>query len=251
MAVPGERYESRRLTRTANGYEAERVFLVAATDGITALADATLPSLGDAYPNVPSITVTNLQARPRDKDNFEVAVTYTDLPNIAWKYAPADDVATEVIEQWSFGTRSQTRITDLLDNGIGMRAEGVDVLVPQVTLRLTTWRDWDSWDASIVLSLVGKVNSTTFKGGASGKWLCLGAQIARDTNDLWRVEWEFAYSADGWQYEWWTTEEQTGTWVDGTWTQSDDGTELAEVPIGAVHTSTIYDEIDFNNYVWP
>ncbi|MEL6396590.1 MAG: hypothetical protein AAFQ71_11400 [Planctomycetota bacterium] len=77
--------------------------------------------------------------------------------------------------------------------------EGVDVVVPRLTLAVSEWFAPASITQSFkrtIADLTGTVNNATFRGWAAGEVLFLGARINPIRDDLQQVDYEFAIEAN-------------------------------------------------------
>jgi hypothetical protein len=201
--------QSSRVRRTADGWEAIRVFMVDDATGtgnfLYDAATATgIPAYGAAHPTIAGIKVVEIDAAPVSTDSTAAVVTVSYRKPLPFQQPdPADDnetptrsIAATVVEEIANKDSTGTIVTV---------TDGVDVQVAQFSLQKpTTALVFERRELNIpktrASSYVGFLNSSTFDGFPAGTLLMTGiSAVTRDNGGSYDVRYEMLYRPDGWE----------------------------------------------------
>lgn len=198
--------EGSSVRLTADGYEADRVFLV---DGVTGPAHAMeylaltvpgLPQWGEPHPSIPDAFVNAIVPTSKGGGSFSIRVGY------APRKSSSDPAQTTIM----VGTTCQQETVYQDVNGVLLTVTGPDpddadvtktqagtmsVFRPQTTLQFRRTEEESPGDKSILYS--GKVNSTKWTvhpNSQPGQWLCMGiVGVSSDNGATYEVTYDFVF----------------------------------------------------------
>jgi hypothetical protein len=192
-------------------YTLSRTFIVTGLSGtasqrvMEALSVTGIPAFREAHPTISGLVVASRDVNVIDQENAQITCTYKSL---TIQLTPPSETSTPQI---TVGSSVQPKDINLDINGdlmvVEYTPEGeataieqtgtVSVMLPQTIYRYSRLEPSDPSSKSVTYT--GKVNSTSFKGGAAGTWLCTRIEgTSTDGGESFQVEYEFQYNQDGW-----------------------------------------------------
>ena len=200
-----EQAYSRNYIETNNGITGQRKYLTDWADK----DDASLPSLGDAFPDFANCLAVSKKVDPYGATTGGGG---TEKAMITFGYSTAQESTptSTTVETMEIGGEAITAPTGKYAFTTG----GKDVpeppaeLFPQVILVKS--KSFSSSQLDDILNLVGKLNDASFESKAAGLWLFLGASARHEkTNtgaDQWNYDYRFQFkevdTGKGWNYIW-------------------------------------------------
>lgn len=211
-----ELYESRKFTRTSNGKQVTRVYLVDGTNDCLTAADS-VPDYGDEYIDdggagqqiyVVSVGIV----RQESVDQCRATVVYESRQ----KGGGATGQVGQEVWDWSFMS-AQEKITNIKEeedrttynidnlggkhpgygtaiNKSGDKVEGATVYVKRSSLRVTKYYQPSAVDETwleMIDELSVTVNETSWQGYDAGEVLFLGATVREVNDEMTQIDYQF------------------------------------------------------------
>lgn len=194
------------ITEDADGFKLDRYALVYGVTGDAdqklknALADAGLPSIGDAHPEITSITLQSKRGTVIDASTVQVQLSYYFEAGTDTGESNADLSATT-------GTVSEERKTDIYSDPMGSSYSvgGItrrEYYTSQVEIPRTTFNfEWQVTDypRALIDYIAGKVNDDNWNGYAAETILCTSISASPNAADY-TVRATFAYEPETWRF---------------------------------------------------
>lgn len=203
--------ENTSISLDKDGYRVERIAIVEGVTGATnsekiynAINDVQLPNLGDAHPDIASITLNDIQGRVIDNQTVEVTLSYYSDHGAATGSANATVRA-------SSGTTEEETNTDIYSNRLHFytnfnTASGftfdsgvftAEVQQPRLVIDFEYTSTTFPYDE--IKQYMGKVNSIPWNGYPAKTILCTAIN-ANEEGDNYRVSFSFAHKKETWQF---------------------------------------------------
>jgi hypothetical protein len=217
MSVIKDLIADHTITRTADGFETERVYMVEVRGGLAetklynALTTAGVPQYNDPHPTLPDVRVTRIQARPatgHSPNTFRVVVTYT-IPEADDALSEAeDDLATSGKVTFNTSLASEKTWFDINGDFLTVRWRGGTIVtvykeaeVQRPQLEVAFRRVETSAPKSEILNYLGKVNSGPWSGFPAKTWLCTRIDADQEKAGKFEVDYGFSYRPETWRLE--------------------------------------------------
>ena len=208
--------KSSTITEDADGFRVERYALVYGLTGDAdqklknALADAGLPSIGDAHPEIASITLQSKRGTVIDANTVQVQLSYFFKSGIQTgsSNATSSANATTAFEETKFDKDGNQLVTQYVASGLTVARDSftAEVERPRITFdfeyRSATFPKTD------INSYLGKINSVAWNGYAIETILCTAVNVQENEADY-TVRFSFAYNPDTWVFNARTTYQPT------------------------------------------
>lgn len=215
MAVNFDKVSS-RVSKDATGLRIDRVAHVTGVTGdaderlINALADASMPDIGDAHPVATGIFLREITGRVIDPATVEVTLSYyyEQGAETGSSNATSSASATTTFEETKFDKDGNQLVTQYVASGVTVSRDSftAEVERPRITFefeyRSATFPKTD------INSYLGKINSATWNGYAVETILCTAVNVQQNESDY-TVRFSFAYNADTWAFNARTTYQPT------------------------------------------
>lgn len=211
------------VARTADGWEATRIFLVRGTDGdaasrpYLAAITAGVPQLGDPHPAIAGIQCVSVEARPQDDQATIFAVTCVyRVPSESETPGAADGAGVLTLGATTVSDPTYVDINGELiavtmrnpelvnqdgtpETVIGTVTTVVQAEVdrPQVTVRVVRTEDNPPFDR--LVRFVGKINRGRWSGFEAQTWLCRNIESEPVAGGRHKVTYEMVYDARTWR----------------------------------------------------
>jgi len=204
------------ITEDADGFKIDRYAIVYGVTGDAdqklknALADAGLPSIGDAHPEISTITLQSKRGTVIDTSTVQVQLSYfyksgTDTGS---SNATSSASATTTFEETRFDKDGNQLVTQYVASGLQVDRDTfiAEVERPRVTFEF----DYRSatFPQTEINTYLGKINSAIWNGYAIETVLCTAINVTQNESDY-TVRFSFAYNADTWAFQARTTYQPT------------------------------------------
>jgi len=206
------------LTRTVDGYQVERVYIVDDVQGTpetrlyNAMATSGVPQYGDPHPILPDVLVTNINARlvsSKTPNQVSVNVSYSipdseDTPADEGELASGVPVISAALtsEDTGFdinGEFLKVSFTTRFSGGGFTRTnryEQVSVQRPQ--MRVTLTRTEPEIPKTRIAEFLGTINSQPWSGFPEQTWLCSSIDVDQEKTGF-EVKYSFVYRPGTWK----------------------------------------------------
>jgi len=223
ISVELDKMQGHNVVQSENGWELTRMAIVKGVTGdgderlVNAIVSAEvrtagMPTIYDEHPAVPAAILRELRPRPIDSETVEVTLVYRSNGFVSFPKNAAQITVGASVQQVS--TNRDKNNADLSVSHTWTTAEkdkhGVSPTTSPDTQggEITVFKPQTTFDYAIrqnyapdafSLSYVGKVNSSTWKGGSAGTWLCTSINgRSSDNGSTYDVTYSFQYQAAGW-----------------------------------------------------
>lgn len=269
-----ERRITQILTRDSEGLSLERNFIVHHPFAEDILLSNTLPAHGEQHPTISYLRVSKVEVRPMSEANeCEARVTYTEDPldvtpnGETWEW----DIATSSQKITSVKNETlQSHYPDYENTGTaighdGEKAEGVSVLRPSMSLKVT--KKWDTFTRQhqrFLETTVACVNNAEWYGYTTGEVLYLGSNVAMQTTGVWLITYNFKierYVSEPQEIELYNgefvqiyPEPHDYVWFTHTKTRKSGGESIGDTTstmkngTRGIHIAKVYDYADFGGF---
>lgn len=204
------------ITEDADGFRVERYAIVSGVTGDAdqklknALADAGLPDIGDAHPEISAITLQSKRGTVIDASTVQVQLSYffKEGTETGSSNATSSANATTAIEATKFDKDGNQLVTQYIASGVTVSRDSftAEVERPRITFefeyRSATFPKTD------INSYLGKINSAIWNGYAVETILCTAVNVQQNESDY-TVRFSFAYNVDTWVFNARTTYQPT------------------------------------------
>ena len=207
MAAHIDILNSSNITLNRDGYRAQRVAMVSGVSGTAAevlynaINDAALPDIGDAHPDVSTITLQEVTCTPLGGGQYKVVMSYYKDAGSTTGTSTAQPRCTVAVavEETSLDIDGVSMQTAYRKSGavISQRFTA-EVERPRITFEFEYIAT--TWPTSALTTYAGKINSVAWNGYATGTILCTGINVSPE-GDNYSVVYSFAYRPEGWQYQ--------------------------------------------------
>ncbi len=215
MVVVKEQAYSQSYTETNNGIVGQRIYLTDWADR----DDASVPSLGDAFPGFTNCKCVSKNVSPYGPTTGGGGHTKARII-LDYSTAEPSTPTSATVESMEIGGEAMTAP----DGKYAYDTSGREIpkapaeLLPQIILVKS--KTFSSSQLSTILGMVGKLNDDTWEGQAAGLWLFLGASARHEKTsagaDQWHYDYRFQYkkleAGKGWLYVW----DEENEWWDKT-----------------------------------
>ena len=148
-------------------------------------ADLVSPRPGELMPGTTDIFCTSTVISPFGTDQAKVVVAYSSLSG-------STQEIDQVEESLDITCETATEVVDAAGNAVGGAA--MPIMQPMALYRLSVTRR--ELNLMSILTIVGKVNSSTWRGAEPGTMLFMGATARRQGEGKWKMEYVFQYNND-------------------------------------------------------
>lgn len=195
-----------------NGYRVDRVALVESVTGsastriYNAINDAALPNLGDAHPDISTITLNDISGDIIDPDTVRVVLSYYKDSSTVTGSSNAESSASattalEIVKTDILGADMST------EYNVNIPFQGPTVVYPTFEAEVEKPRMTFSFSYTAasfpkteIDSYLGKINSALWNSYAIGTVLCSGV-IADQRGDDYLVTFTFTYNPETWKFK--------------------------------------------------
>lgn len=205
------------ITEDNDGFRVERYAIVYGVTGDAdqklknAIADAGLPSIGDAHPEISGITLQSKRGTVIDTSTVQVQLSYffKQGQETGSSNATSSANATTTFEETKFDKDGNQLVTQYVASGLQVDRDSftAEVERPRITFefeyRSATFPKTD------INTYLGKINSATWNGYAVETILCTAVNVDENESDY-TVRFSFAYNPDTWVFNARTTYQPTG-----------------------------------------
>lgn len=201
------------ISEDENGFRAERHAIVEGVTGAAdtrlynAINDPGLPSIGDAYPAISTITLQekNAEAISDDSANFSVTLVYYDDPGSTTSESTATvraygTTAEEEQDEDINGDRLHFYINLSTANGI-TSSSPFTAAVERPRLSFDFEYTANAYPYNDIKNYLGKVNNAPWNGYAAKSLLCTSISADEESSgNSYRVRYTFAHREATWQF---------------------------------------------------
>jgi len=208
------------LTRTVDGFQVERVYIVDDVQGTpetrlyNAMATSGIPQYGDPHPILPDVLVTNISARlvsSKTPNQVSVNVSYS-IPDKEDTPADEDELASGVpvisaalVNEDTFldvnGEFMRVVFTRQFTQGIFRKTfHNAQVSVQRPQMRVTLTRTEPAIPKDTIAKFLGTVNAQPWSGFPEKTWLCSSIDV-NDEKTGFEVGYSFIYKSETWRAE--------------------------------------------------
>jgi len=208
MAAKIDLKKTSRIRLTADGYTAERIAIVSGVSGtaaevlFNAINDAALPDIGDAHPDISTITLNDISCEPFSGGTFKITMSYYKDSGTTQTSSSAEAraVAGLSVEETHVDINGQplkTQYKTAWGGAIVRQPFTAEVERPRMSFEFeyTT----TGFPTSDTAKYLGKINSTNWNGYPPKTILC-GSINVDQNGDNFRVRYSFAYRAETWKF---------------------------------------------------
>jgi hypothetical protein len=209
MAAKIDIKKNSRIKLTAAGYRAERVAIVSGTTGtaaevlFNAINDAALPNIGDAHPDISTITLNDIVCDPLGGNRYKVVMSYYKDSGTTTTSSAAEArlVSGLSVEETHTDIDGQTLDTSFfLVGGISIARQRFTAEVERPRMSIGFEYTATGFPTNDINKYLGKVNSTIWNGYPAGSILCSSIDVDQN-GDNFRVSYNFTYRPEGWQFK--------------------------------------------------
>lgn len=196
-----------RVKLDRDGYRAERIAIVSGVTGTAeqvlynAINDSQLPDIGDAHPDIASITLQDLSCEPQGGGHYRIVMSYYKDSGQASTSASAEVRANTglAVEETALDVNGDAMTAVYVTYGGGLVRQRFTAEVERPRIVFDFEYTSSNYPTEDINSYLGKVNSLAWNGYAPGTILCSAIDVDQSGANF-RVRYSFAYRVDGWQF---------------------------------------------------
>lgn len=203
--------ENTSIIQNKNGYTVTRIAIVESVSGnastriYNAINDAQLPNLGDAHPDISTITLNDISGEVIDNETVKVTMSYYNDPESATTQATAavratgstalDETQTDVN-----GDRLYFKIAaDVFGPGIAYESITYTAEVERPRLSIEFNYTGTAYPHSDIQAYLGRVNDNVWNGYPAKSMLCSAINV-NERGDNFDISYTFVNNEKGWQF---------------------------------------------------
>ena len=196
-----------RISRTKDGYRADRIAIVQGVTGTAsqrlynAITDAGLPAYGSAHPSISSIYLNDITGDVIDPETVRLTLSYYDDPSSAdGGQTTSRASGTTTVEETKLDINGDAMTTQYsLSTGGIIPAERFTAEVERPRVTFDFEYIVSTFPQTTIDTYLGKINSVIWNGYAVKTILCTAVNVSQQGDDY-QVRISFAYNADTWAF---------------------------------------------------
>ena len=207
MAVTIDIKDGARISRTKNGYRADRIAIVSGVTGsasarlYNAITDSGLPAYGSAHPSISTIYLNDITGDVIDPDTVKLTLSYYDDPtNADGGETTSRASGTTTIEEVKLDINGDAMVTQYTGASIPIisgETFTAEVERPRVTFDFEFTSS--TFPKSTIDTYLGKINSVIWNGYPVKTILCTAVNTDKQGDDY-KIRISFAYNPDTWVF---------------------------------------------------
>jgi len=208
MAAKLDLKDSSQISLTKEGYRAQRIALVSGVAGtaaqvlFNAINDGGLPDIGDAHPDISTITLNDITCSPLGGGQFKITLSYYKDSGTTTTSSTAEARVSSglSVEETHEDINGQPMDSSYQIFGGGFASQRFTAEVERPRMSINFEYTATGFPTNDITKYLGKINSATWNGYPPKTILC-SAIDADQNGDNFRVSYTFTYRAEGWQFK--------------------------------------------------